>query len=106
MRKILNVDREKLAGAMRGKGYKFAEAYNLHPNTVSYMIHKKALTIDDLNRFAEFLGRDATEFLAIRVEEVPGLAQADDTSDTAYSPLRQLVGLAKTGRPDGAANHD
>ena len=39
--------------------------------------------------------------VVVRTREV-----AQQLSDEAYSPLRKLIGLAKTGKPDGSVHHD
>lgn len=63
MRRI-KVDTEKLYGAMRGRIREFCQWKGKHPNTISNKLngHTK-IHFEDLNDFAEFLGRNAIEFL-------------------------------------------
>jgi len=62
--KTIEVDRQKLKGAIWGKRSKIAEAVGLHPNSVSRKIHgKQPLTIDELNEIAKYLKQDTMEFL-------------------------------------------
>lgn len=69
MRRI-QVDFDRLAGAMRGKIGDYADRYGIHRNTVSAKINatRKDFKIEDLNRFAEFLGRDPMDFVVLEDE--------------------------------------
>ena len=62
--KVIEVDRQKLRGAIWGKRRKIADAVGLHPNSVSRKIHgQQPLTIDELNEIAKYLKQDTMEFL-------------------------------------------
>jgi hypothetical protein len=69
MRK-LRVDYDRLTGAMRGHIDEYAKLHNIHRNTVSAKINgtRKGFLVEDLNRFAAFLGRDPLDFLITEAE--------------------------------------
>ena len=54
---------------MRGRVGKYVTIKKVHRNTVSNWINGRVrLTFDDLNEIADFLGRDADEFIEIKIE--------------------------------------
>ena len=60
----VKIDTAKLKKAMRGKRDEIAKDLNLHPNSISRKLSgKHAITLDELNQIADFLGMDATEFI-------------------------------------------
>ena len=63
-------DLERLRGAMkRGDIQRLADQLGIHNSSVSNKLqgHVK-FTFDDLNTYATFLNRDATDFLIIKTE--------------------------------------
>jgi len=63
----IEIDRQKLKQAIRGKRDAVASHLGLHPNSISRKLSgKQALMIDEINRIADFLGRDATDFLILK----------------------------------------
>jgi len=68
--KRLEVDRQKLKGAIWGKRAEAASFLGIHPNSLSRKINgKQPLKIEELNEIASYLNQDTIEFL-IEVPEV------------------------------------
>lgn len=65
--KRVRIDLERLRGALkRGDIQKVADKMGIHNASVSNRLHGLVkFSLDDLNQFAEFLGRDTTDFLII-----------------------------------------
>ena len=69
--RIMEIDFEKLKGALWGKQPAVATKLGVHPNTLNRKINqKRRLTIDDLNKIAMALRRDTSDFIMeIEVED-------------------------------------
>jgi plasmid maintenance system antidote protein VapI len=62
----IEIDRKKLKHAMHGKRDAVAAHLGLHPNSISRKLSgKQVMMIDEINRIADFLGHDATDFLIL-----------------------------------------
>ena len=64
--KQLEIDFEKLRGAIWGRRSDVASYLGIQPESLSRKLHaERRLTIEELNKIAEALGRDATEFVRV-----------------------------------------
>ena len=63
----VEIDLKQLKKAIHGQRDAIASHLGIHPNSLSRKISgKHALTLDELNQTADFLNRDATDFLTIQ----------------------------------------
>jgi len=61
--KILQIDRQKLKGAIWGRRGAIAEVIGIHPVSLSRKIHgHQPLTVDELNKIAQYLEQNTMEF--------------------------------------------
>ena len=64
--KRLEIDLEKLRGAIWGRRSDVALYLGIQPESLSRKLHaERRLTIEELNKIAESLGRDTIEFVRI-----------------------------------------
>ncbi len=62
--KAIEIDRQKLKGAIWGKRNAVAEAIGIHPVSLSRKVNgQQPLTIDELNQIAKHLKQDTMDFL-------------------------------------------
>ena len=56
---------------MHGKREEVSKALDLHPNSISRKLSgKQGITLDEINRMADVLQMDATEFLILQDTEI------------------------------------
>ena len=88
---------ERLKGALSGKQPEIATKVGIHAKTLNRKINNKGrLHLDELNKIAEALGRDTTEFL--KIVEVPPLTQEWFLSDEWQAGEREVDEDIKAGR--------
>ena len=60
----LEIDMDRLRGAVSGRGVQLAERLSIHQTTLSRKLRGGIpLTLDELNEIARFLGRDTEDFI-------------------------------------------
>ena len=66
----VEIDKQTLKQAIRGKRNDVAAHLGLHPNSISRKLSgKQEITIDEINQIADFLKRDATDFVILNDSE-------------------------------------
>jgi len=62
--KIINIDRQKLKGAIWGRRAAIAKVIGIHPVSLSRKINgQQPLTVDELNQIAKYLEQNTIEFI-------------------------------------------